>query len=143
VAASGGASGNAVTFTIDSPNSSVCSIAGSTVTFTCTLDANQAGNGEYEAAPQVQQSFAVAQSAPPPAVTKIGPRKGRAGGGAIVTITGSNLSSASSVKFGAVAATRFSVSSAATITALAPPGSTGTVDVRVTGPGRDERDHRF
>ncbi|GAA0707685.1 hypothetical protein GCM10009105_06640 [Dokdonella soli] len=63
VAATGGASGNAVTFAIDAAASSVCSIAGSTVSFigagTCVIDASQAGNANYNAAPQAQQSFAV------------------------------------------------------------------------------------
>ncbi|HEY7872619.1 MAG TPA: hypothetical protein VIC31_07865 [Rudaea sp.] len=57
-----------VTFTIDASASSVCSISGSTVSFTgvgnCVIDANQAGNGTYNAAPQVQQTFAVAPGAP-------------------------------------------------------------------------------
>ncbi|MBU6199439.1 MAG: hypothetical protein KGP08_07270, partial [Xanthomonadaceae bacterium] len=63
VTASGGASGNAVTFTIDGSSSGVCTIAGSTVSFTgsgtCLIDANQAGNANYAAAPQAQQSVAV------------------------------------------------------------------------------------
>ncbi len=63
VTATGGASGNAVTFTIDAASSGVCTIAGSTVSFTgvgtCTIDANQAGNANYNAATQAQQSFAV------------------------------------------------------------------------------------
>jgi len=57
--------GSGVAFTIDAAAVSVCSIAGSTVSFiglgTCVIDANQAGNGSYNAAPQVQQSFAVAK----------------------------------------------------------------------------------
>ena len=40
-----------------------CTISGATVTFVavgnCVIDANQAGNANYEAATQVQQSFAV------------------------------------------------------------------------------------
>ena len=44
----------------------VCSISGATVTFvavgTCVIDANQAGNANYKAAPQVQQSFTVGAS---------------------------------------------------------------------------------
>ena len=56
-------SGLPVTFTIDASATSVCSISGSTVSFigagTCVIDANQAGNANYNAAPQVQQSFAV------------------------------------------------------------------------------------
>ena len=65
VAATGGGSGNPVTFTVDPSASSVCSIAGSTVSFTavgtCKVNANQAGNANYEPAAQVQQSFAVAK----------------------------------------------------------------------------------
>jgi PKD repeat protein len=67
VNATGGGSGNPVTFAIDAASSSVCSISGSTVSFigtgTCTIDANQAGNADYEPAPQVQQSFAVGPAA--------------------------------------------------------------------------------
>ena len=63
VSATGGASGNPVTFTIDASASSVCAISGSTVSFTglgtCVIDANQAGNTNYAAAPQAHQSFAV------------------------------------------------------------------------------------
>ena len=61
--ATGGASGNPVTFTIDASADGICAMAGATVTFvgvgTCVVDANQAGNAGYEAAAQVQQSFAV------------------------------------------------------------------------------------
>src|SRR5262249_47660212 len=60
-------SGLPVTFTIDAAATSVCSLAGSTVSFigvgTCVIDANQAGDATYNAAPQVQQSFAVAEGA--------------------------------------------------------------------------------
>jgi streptogramin lyase len=66
VTPTGGGSGNPVTFSIDSAATSVCSISGSTVSFigvgTCIIDANQAGNADYLAAPQVQQSFAVTQA---------------------------------------------------------------------------------
>jgi hypothetical protein len=50
---------------LSSGTPSVCSLAGSIVSFvavgTCTIDANQAGNGEYGAAPETQQSFAVSR----------------------------------------------------------------------------------
>ena len=63
VTASGGASGNPVTLSIDPSANGSCSISGATVTFvavgTCVIDANQAGNASYEAATQLQQSFAV------------------------------------------------------------------------------------
>jgi hypothetical protein len=51
VTATGGGSGNPVTFTIDSSSSGVCTISGSTVTFThpgaCVVDAGQDGNTQY------------------------------------------------------------------------------------------------
>ena len=61
--ATGGASGNPVIFTIDASASLVCSISGGTVSFNaegiCVINANQAGDTHYNAAPQVQQSFSV------------------------------------------------------------------------------------
>ena len=64
VAATGGASGNPVVFSIDaSSQPGACSIQGSTVSFTgvglCVIDANQAGNSGYQAAPQVQQKLSI------------------------------------------------------------------------------------
>ena len=56
-------SGLAVTFTAAAGSAGICTLSGSTVTFvgagTCTINANQAGNGSYQAATQVQQSFAI------------------------------------------------------------------------------------
>ena len=67
VSATGGASGNAVTFTSTTP--SICTVSvspGSTVTGmsagSCIIAANQAGNGSYNAAPQVTQSFNIANA---------------------------------------------------------------------------------
>jgi hypothetical protein len=61
LSASGGASGNSVTFA--SQTNSVCTVSGSTATLvaagTCTITADQAGNASYAAAPQVVQSFSV------------------------------------------------------------------------------------
>ncbi len=63
VTGTGGASGNAVTFTIDGTASAVCSISGSSVSFigagSCVIDANQQGDNNYNAASQAQQSFTV------------------------------------------------------------------------------------
>jgi hypothetical protein len=65
VTATGGASGEPLTFAIDASSGPVCSIAGSTVTLSqpgdCLIDANQAGNGQFLAAPRAQQSVAVAK----------------------------------------------------------------------------------
>ena len=61
VSATGGASGNAVTFS--SQTTSVCTLSGSTVTIqaagTCTVRASQAGDSNYNAAPDVDRSFTV------------------------------------------------------------------------------------
>jgi hypothetical protein len=84
VTATGGGSGNPVTFTIDAGSKSVCSIAGKTVSFTaagaCKIDANQAGGGSYEAAPQAQQSFAVGKGEQTIAFTSTAPTEARIGG---------------------------------------------------------------
>ena len=65
VAATGGGSGNPVTFTIDASSTvGACSISTTVVSFTaagsCVVDANQAGNANYLAAAQVHQSLTVA-----------------------------------------------------------------------------------
>jgi hypothetical protein len=55
-------------------------------------------------------------------------------GGNVVTITGTNLTGATSVTFGGTAGTALTVASATQLTVTAPAG-TGTVDVAVTTPG--------
>ena len=65
-----------------------------------------------------------------PAVTSISPTSGPAVGGTSVTITGSNFTGATAVKFGANAAL-FTVNSDAEITATAPAGA-GMVSVTIT-----------
>jgi hypothetical protein len=60
LSATGGASGNAVVFTIDASSTGTGSISGSTLTVTgvgnFVIDANQTGNTNYSAAPQVQRT---------------------------------------------------------------------------------------
>jgi hypothetical protein len=62
VSATGGGSGNPVTFS--TLTTSVCTVSGATVTIvgagTCTIDADQAGNGSYSAAPQAHANVVVA-----------------------------------------------------------------------------------
>jgi hypothetical protein len=68
----------------------------------------------------------------PPVVTAVSPASGPAAGGTNVTITGTNLTGATGVSFGATAATNVVVNGAGTqVTATSPTG-TGTVDVTVT-----------
>ena len=63
---------------------SVCTISGSTVSFigagTCVIDANQAGNGNYNAAPQAQQSFAVGKGSQTITFTSTAPSSAVVGG---------------------------------------------------------------
>jgi hypothetical protein len=68
----------------------------------------------------------------PPSITTIAPTSGPVG--TSVTITGTNFGGRVTVAFGSNQATTFSVNSATSITAIAPPG-TGTVFVTVTTPG--------
>ena len=70
-----------------------------------------------------------------PTVASISPNAGPLNKGTVVTITGTNYVNGASVSFGSNAATNITVSSATQITATAPAGSAGTVDVTVTTPG--------
>jgi hypothetical protein len=70
----------------------------------------------------------------PPTVTKLAPAKGKVAGGSKVKITGLNFQNptVTSVKFGAVPATSFTVTSPTSLTAVSPPGIAGSVEVTVT-----------
>ena len=61
--ATGGGSGNAVTYSVTTKPSGIASVSGNQLTFTgvgyVTVTANQSGNADYTAASAVQQSFAV------------------------------------------------------------------------------------
>jgi hypothetical protein len=74
--ATGGASGDPVTFSIDGASTSGCSYGAGTVIFsgpagTCVIDANQAGNDDYDAAPQAQQTVTDHYSPPVPPVLEV------------------------------------------------------------------------
>ena len=65
LSATGGGSGNPVMFSVDpASGAGVCTVSGGTVTYnnsgSCVIDANQAGNGTYAAAAQVQRTITVA-----------------------------------------------------------------------------------
>ena len=70
-----------------------------------------------------------------PTVTSLSPTSGPAAGGTSVTITGTGLAGATAVHFGAANATSFTVNSSTQITATAPAGASGTVDLTVTTVG--------
>ncbi|MGW2637091.1 Ig-like domain repeat protein [Streptomyces sp. NPDC001348] len=81
-------------------------------------------------APDIDAPDVWALSAP----SRISPDQGPAGGGTRVTITGSHLSGATTVRFGSRSAQVFTVVNDATIIAVSPAGS-GAVAVTVTTPG--------
>ncbi|MDQ1019066.1 IPT/TIG domain-containing protein [Streptomyces afghaniensis] len=64
----------------------------------------------------------------------ISPNQGSTGGGTLVTITGTNLSNTSAVKFGNKSATNITQISPTQVTAVSPSGA-GAVGVTVTTPG--------
>jgi hypothetical protein len=85
---------------------------------------------------QVQNvNISVGALPPAPTVTAVSPTSGTTSGGTLVNITGTGFTGATSVKFGSAAATNFSVNSDTNITATAPAGTAGPVDVTIVGPG--------
>jgi hypothetical protein len=81
VSATGGGSGNPVTFTSSTP--SVCTVAGSTVSFaaagTCTVAADQLGNDTYSAAAEATQDITVVLD--PTIIAKLASKKGPSAAG--------------------------------------------------------------
>jgi hypothetical protein len=95
LSATGGGSGNPVTFSVDGSSSpaGVCSVSGTngaTVSFahagSCVIDANQAGDTDYTAAPQSQQTISVAQTAQ--SIIFTAPGDGTVGGNGSLSATG-------------------------------------------------------
>ncbi|HKV36831.1 MAG TPA: phospholipase D-like domain-containing protein [Pyrinomonadaceae bacterium] len=77
-------------------------------------------------------NFQAVRPAGLPSVTGVTPNQGPESGGTQVSISGSNFSAGSTVKFGGVAATNVTVVNANVITATTPVHSPATVDVVVT-----------
>jgi hypothetical protein len=69
-----------------------------------------------------------------PTLTSLKPKSGPVTGGTSVVITGTEFTGATGVRFG-TESVAFTVTSSKTITATAPPGAAGFVDVVVTTPG--------
>jgi hypothetical protein len=86
-------SGLPVALSVDAASVGVCTLSGSTVTYaaagSCVIDANQAGNATYAAAPQVQQKIAVAfGERRSQSISLTGPASGTVGGSATLAATG-------------------------------------------------------
>lgn len=70
--------------------------------------------------------------APLPVVTSIAPTSGPVAGGTVVNIIGNQFTGVTRVSFGGTPASSVTVNSSTSIIAVAPAGSSGTVDVTVT-----------
>jgi formylglycine-generating enzyme required for sulfatase activity len=75
-----------------------------------------------------------APQAQPPALTSIAPASGATSGGTQITLTGTNLSRATSVTVGGVAATSVQLVSPTIVTAITPAGTAGVYDISVATP---------
>jgi len=81
-----------------------------------------------------ESGFRIARigAGPVPTITKLAPKLGPVEGRTSVTITGTDFTNATAVKFGSLAATSFKVISANSLIALAPAESAGVTDATVT-----------
>jgi len=80
-----------------------------------------------------EAKFTTTKSGLPPVIRKVAPGKGHSGGGTAVKIKGENLEEATAVFFGEVEAS-FSQDSVHSVTAISPPGTTGTVNITIRTP---------
>jgi IPT/TIG domain-containing protein len=78
--------------------------------------------------------YTIVPVSPPPTIKKLSPKSGPVTGGTAVTITGTNFTGTTAVKFGAAGVSNLKVNSATSITADSPAGTKGTVNVTVTTP---------
>jgi hypothetical protein len=115
--ATGGASGNPIVYATTSA-ASVCTVSGSTVTFTgagtCNLTANQAGNTNYSAAPQVTASVVVTQAAQ--AITGFSPASPVVFGDAPATLTATGGASGNPIVYATTSAASICTVSGSTVT---------------------------
>src|SRR5206468_12675248 len=90
VSATGGGSGQPVTFTA----AGSCTVSGTTVHITgvgsCTITAHQAGDANYEAAADVAQSFNITDNTPPETTVLSGPTSPTSSTSASFTFAGSD-----------------------------------------------------
>ncbi len=148
--ATGGMSGNTVVFSVDSSSTGAGTISGTTLTVTqagtIVIDANQAGNVDYLAATQAQQTLVVNQA--PQTITFVPitqPFHFIVGGGATLTVQATGGASdqpivftvdASSTMKGSFSASTVSgATSTATLTLPAQTATSGTIVVDATQPG--------
>ncbi|MDP9178676.1 MAG: RCC1 domain-containing protein, partial [Gemmatimonadota bacterium] len=138
VAAMGGASGNAVTFS--SLTASICTVSGSSVSLvavgSCTIAADQAAGSGYDAAPQVTQVFSIASSAQAITFTSTPPSPAFTGGAYTVAATGG--ASGNAVTFSSLTASICTVSESSV--SLIAVGSCTVAADQAAGNGYDVAD---
>ena len=124
--------------TVDFGNTPALSVTfGSAKKLTATSPPESAGTVDVRVLTGAQESAAVSHDRftykPPatPSIKKIKPTMGPTSGSTMITITGKNFTSSSTVDFGSTAALRVTYSSATKLSATSPPGSQGKVDLRV------------
>jgi hypothetical protein len=88
--------------------------------------------GTSEATPA--DRFTYIPSEPAPTISKLSTSAGPAAGGTSVAITGAAFNGTRTVKFGAQDATSFTITSESSITAVAPPGTSGNVNIAIATP---------
>ena len=144
--------------TANSTNIGSCSLSQANLTATCGFFANETvaagasltvelgGVGNPSTAGRDTLSVATTSDPAPvtsgqyaigsaPAVAGVSPASGPTSGVTVVMITGTNFTNVTAVSFGTAGASTFTVNSGTSISATAPAGSAGTVDVTVTTPG--------
>lgn len=110
----------------------VATVAGSAYAkiFPTPFDGSVVAPSETSSGQEIELS---AEIQPAPEVTLVSPRTGSVTGGAVVTITGTNLNGTTSVKFGSTPAASFTIDSDTEITATTPRvARPGKVDVSAT-----------
>lgn len=100
----------------------------------CAPDGSCSAAGSYRDASGHDQGFVVSYGPALPTVTRLSPASGPIKGGTVVTVYGTNFSTASAVDFGSNPGTHVTVVNSDELTVASPAGS-GTVDVSVVTPG--------
>jgi eukaryotic-like serine/threonine-protein kinase len=149
LSATGGGSGNPVRFSVASGGRKACTVSGNSVTFTgggsCVVDANQAGNAKYAAAPQVQRTISVSKlpqsisfTAPPTGTVLSSAHLSATGGGSgnpvvfsVASSSGARVCtvSGSTVTFGAVGSCVIDANQAGNAQYMAAPQVQRTITV--------------
>ena len=79
-------------------------------------------------------SMTFTAATPAPGVAQGAPSSGPVGGGTLVTLAGSNFVNGATVSFGSVTSSTVAVVSPTSVTAIAPAGAVGVVDVTIVNP---------